>query len=316
MQCSNCGNDLRPDTKFCPKCGALSAQATAHAPTAPPVPSPAPAGSFGDGPRPQFGGSPMGGPPKKSGCGKVLMILAGVGVLGLVALSIAGYYGYQYAKVKLKASEAYTVAIAALKGSPTVAEKMGEIKETGFPLGSFDENANGSGAAAYKVSVTGTKASGVYDVVMRRQHNRWALVTGRVTLADDEVINVEPAAADARTDNTAVDDNPVAPPPPPLPPGLVGGRIVSGGVLNGKAISLPEPAYPPVAKAVHAGGLVPVQVVVDETGKVISAEAVSGHPLLRQAAATAAKQARFTPTMVSGHPVKVTGTITYNFVAQ
>jgi len=105
------------------------------------------------------------------------------------------------------------------------------------------------------------------------------------------------------------------PPPPeakPTPPRAP----ISGGVLNGKAISLPKPAYPPIAKAAHASGTVTVQVTIDENGNVISAHAVSGHPLLQAVAVAAARGARFSPTKLSGQPVKVTGVITYNFVAQ
>jgi periplasmic protein TonB len=91
---------------------------------------------------------------------------------------------------------------------------------------------------------------------------------------------------------------------------------ISGGVLNGKATSLPQPVYPPIARAAHASGTVTVQVVVDEEGKVLTARAVSGHPLLQAAAVAAARQARFTPTKLSGQPVKVTGVIIYNFAAQ
>lgn len=109
-----------------------------------------------------------------------------------------------------------------------------------------------------------------------------------------------------------VDEPPPPPPPTPTPKKV----IQSGGVLNGKAISLPQPAYPPMAKAARASGTVNVQVLVDETGKVVSATAVSGHPLLRQAAVQAAYRARFTPTLLSGQPVKVQGIITYNFVLQ
>jgi TonB family protein len=110
--------------------------------------------------------------------------------------------------------------------------------------------------------------------------------------------------------------------PPPPQPGNSNGRttgsgdMVSGGVLNAKATSLPKPAYPKVAKAAGASGTVMVQVIVDETGKVTSATAVSGHPLLRQSAVQAAYQARFTPTMLSGKPVKVSGMISYNFVPE
>ena len=102
------------------------------------------------------------------------------------------------------------------------------------------------------------------------------------------------------------------PPPPPKPRPVP--KTVSGGVLNGKAISLPKPNYPPAAKAVRAGGSVSVQVLIDEQGRVVSASAVSGHPLLQQAAVAAARGARFSPTLLSGQAVKVSGVITYNFV--
>jgi periplasmic protein TonB len=102
------------------------------------------------------------------------------------------------------------------------------------------------------------------------------------------------------------------PPPQPTPPRAP----ISGGVLNGKAISLPKPNYPPIARSAHASGTVVVQVVIDENGNVISAHAVSGHPLLQAVSVAAARSARFSPTKLSGQPVKVTGVITYNFVAQ
>jgi TonB family protein len=88
---------------------------------------------------------------------------------------------------------------------------------------------------------------------------------------------------------------------------------ISGGVLNGKAISLPKPEYPAEAKAAGADGVVVVQVTLDEQGNVTEAHAVSGHPMLQQVAVNAALQARFSPTLLSGEPVKVTGVIVYNF---
>jgi periplasmic protein TonB len=110
----------------------------------------------------------------------------------------------------------------------------------------------------------------------------------------------------------AIADEPPPPEAKPTPPRAP----ISGGVLNGKAISLPKPAYPPIARAAHAAGTVVVQVLIDENGNVVSAKAVSGHPLLQGAAVGAARQARFSPTKLSGQPVKVTGVIQYNFVAQ
>ncbi|MEJ7848168.1 MAG: TonB family protein [Pyrinomonadaceae bacterium] len=98
-------------------------------------------------------------------------------------------------------------------------------------------------------------------------------------------------------------------PPPPAKMAMP----ISAGVVNGKAEALPKPPYPAAAKAVRAVGAVMVQVTIDENGNVISANPVSGHPLLRAAAAQAARGAKFTPTMLSGQPVKVAGIVTYNF---
>ncbi len=91
---------------------------------------------------------------------------------------------------------------------------------------------------------------------------------------------------------------------------------ISGGVLNGKAISLPKPDYPAEARAARISGTVVVQVTIDEYGNVAAARAVSGHPMLQQVSVNAALMARFSPTFLMGEAVKVTGVLTYNFVAQ
>lgn len=91
---------------------------------------------------------------------------------------------------------------------------------------------------------------------------------------------------------------------------------ISGGVLNSKAVSLPQPEFPAIARSAHASGEVTVQVTVDEAGNVVYAHAVSGHPLLQAAAVNAARQASFRPTRLEGEPVKVAGVLIYNFVAQ
>ncbi len=92
-------------------------------------------------------------------------------------------------------------------------------------------------------------------------------------------------------------------------------KAVSGGVLNGKAILLPLPKYPPAARAVKAEGAVNVVVKISEEGKVLEAQAVSGHPLLRAAAVNAALEAKFDSTLLDGLPVRVSGVLVYNFVA-
>ena len=86
-----------------------------------------------------------------------------------------------------------------------------------------------------------------------------------------------------------------------------------GGVLNGKALRLPMPTYPAAARDSGAQGRVVVEVTIDEQGRVIEARAVSGHAHLQQAAVQAARQARFTPALLSGEPVKIKGSINYVF---
>jgi protein TonB len=60
-------------------------------------------------------------------------------------------------------------------------------------------------------------------------------------------------------------------------------------------------------------GIVTVDVVLDESGRVVSAVATSGPAILREAAVQAALKARFSPTKLSGQPVKVSGAINYKF---
>lgn len=112
------------------------------------------------------------------------------------------------------------------------------------------------------------------------------------------------------------------PPPPPPPPAVKKEepkpeppKVIrkSGGVLQGSATQRIEPSYPPLAKTARVSGSVVVEVTVDESGNVISARAISGHPLLVDAAVNAARRWKFTPTQLSGQAVKVIGTITFNF---
>jgi len=85
-------------------------------------------------------------------------------------------------------------------------------------------------------------------------------------------------------------------------------KPINGGVLNGKAIYLPQPEG-----SGEATGVVLVQVLIDEQGSVVEARAVYGPQHLHASAVSAAKLARFTPTTLMGEPVKVAGTISYNF---
>jgi protein TonB len=99
------------------------------------------------------------------------------------------------------------------------------------------------------------------------------------------------------------------PPPSPGPKPIL--KPVSGGVLNGTAIYLPAPLYPEAAKRMRTSGVVTVDVILDETGKVVSANASSGPSILREAAPQAALKARVSATKLSGQPVKLSCDINY-----
>jgi TonB family protein len=88
---------------------------------------------------------------------------------------------------------------------------------------------------------------------------------------------------------------------------------VESGALNDKAIDLPKPIYPGEARKAKVTGQVKVRVIVAETGKVLSADIVSGPKQLWLAAIEAARQARFNPTLIGGSAVKITGILTYDF---
>lgn len=122
--------------------------------------------------------------------------------------------------------------------------------------------------------------------------------------------------AEVRTVSGSADAKPQvelnAEPPPPVTPRMIL-KPVSGGVLNGAALNLPAPMYPEAAKRMSVSGTVTVEVLINEQGKVMSAKATSGPPALREAAAQAAMRAKFSPTKLSGQPVKVTGIINYKF---
>jgi TonB family protein len=106
------------------------------------------------------------------------------------------------------------------------------------------------------------------------------------------------------------DEPPPAPTPAPAPPKI----LKVSRVLNSQALSLPPPTYPPLARQTRTQGTVIVQVLIDEEGKVVSAKATAGHPLLVPEAQKAALRARFSPTVLGDQKVKVQGVITYNFV--
>jgi periplasmic protein TonB len=123
-----------------------------------------------------------------------------------------------------------------------------------------------------------------------------------------------------------------------VPGGVAGGQ--PGGVFGGTGTSVPipppqpaakrivrvgsnlkaprqthsvQPEYPPLARQTHVWGTVTVNAVIDEHGNVVQARALTGHPLLIQAALNAVLQWKYEPTLLNGTPVAVEMEVTVHF---
>jgi TonB family protein len=165
---------------------------------------------------------------------------------------------------------------------------------------------------------TAAVGSGTATVKLSESNSSEKSTTGSIDLSSENVKSsntvrlgsVDPNSTKSRAVTFGNADTATPPRDVPYNPNST---TLSGGVLNGKAVSLPAPPYPPAAKAVRASGAVSIQILILENGTVFAAKPLSGHPLLRSAASDAACEARFTPTLLEGSPVKVSGVITYNF---
>lgn len=243
--------------------------------------------------------------------GSFIIVTAVIYVVLLVAFFVAGIYWYDNHLGEMELE--LTTLVAPV---PVPQAKQPEQKQEAKPV-KVEQNVDVRKELIASVDRTelvpkevSAKASDIPPV--RRG------VTTVLGTSDSNSAAPMPAGPGAGTITTAPTKVQIAdePPPPEAPKPTPPRAPISGGVLNGKAISLPKPPYPQIARAAHASGTVVVQVLIDENGSVVSAHAVSGHPLLQAVAVQAARQARFSPTKLSGQPVKVTGVIQYNFVAQ
>ena len=88
---------------------------------------------------------------------------------------------------------------------------------------------------------------------------------------------------------------------------------ISSGVAEGLLVNKVEPQYPSMAKIAHVQGDVVLQATISKNGQIENLRAVSGHPILIQAAMDAVKQWKYRPYALNGEPVEVDTTITVRF---
>lgn len=278
----------------------------------------------------QFGGSfqqPV--PQQQKGClGRNWKWMLPVGCLGVILAVVAVVGGIVLVTMSaIKSSDVYKGALEKARSNPEAVAALGEPIKDGWLVQGNVNFSGQNGTANIQIPVSGPKSSGTIQARATYEGDAWVYERLDLFVKSGETISLldhdadtsaigPPLGVEGDTDdagNTNDSDDATTSDENDAPPSL-DGKTISGGVLNAKAVSKPEPTYPPLAKAARASGAVIVKVTVDETGKVVSAEAIAGHPLLRQAAVAAARQATFKPTLLSGEPAKVTGILTYNFV--
>jgi TonB family protein len=272
----------------------------------------------------RFGGQFQPPAQRPKGClGRNWKWMVPAGCLGLILAAVALVGAIFFAAMSaLKSSDVYQGALNAARAHPATAERLGEPVEDGWLVKGNVKFDGAGGRADFEIPVSGPKNSGTLYVRAVRPGDAWMFerldlaVAGAETtsLLDRNVVQPPPVTPEVESDadgEAAGDEGDDSP-----PPDTAAGPVISGGVLDAKAASKPEPSYPAAAKAARAAGTVVVRVTVDESGDVVSADAVSGHPLLRASAVAAARQAKFRPTRLSGNPVKVSGLLTYNFAPE
>ena len=89
--------------------------------------------------------------------------------------------------------------------------------------------------------------------------------------------------------------------------------MTPGAVIQGKAVHREEPKYPDYAKQQRISGTVIVRLMVNKSGRVVYAEPIEGPAVLQDVSVDAARKWTFNPTTVAGNPVRVIGTVTFNY---
>lgn len=241
-------------------------------------------------------GAPPDEPKKKSRIGLIIALVVLFFTLVIIVAAAAGILWYVYSRPQQTANANTNIESNANEAMPTPTEDLGSVEETPSP------------EETPETEVSPEESPGATPSPSKRP-----------TPSPRTTASATPIPTPVRTpDNRPTPfrtPTPVRSTPTPVqstPTPTIPTRI-SGGVVNGRAISLPRPEYPAAARAANIKGSVTVAVIISKTGRVIAARAVSGPTLLRSAAQSAARRARFRPTLVSGQPVEVEGSIVYNF---
>jgi protein TonB len=94
----------------------------------------------------------------------------------------------------------------------------------------------------------------------------------------------------------------------PAAPAATGPKVpvrVGGDVKPPRLLFAPDPEYPTLARQAKLSGVVIIEAVIDEHGKVTGMRVVSGHPMLIQSAMNAVSKRKYEPTILDGEPTPI-----------
>jgi len=94
---------------------------------------------------------------------------------------------------------------------------------------------------------------------------------------------------------------------------LIRGLCGLGNVKPPRLIYTPDPVYPLLARQTHISGIVVIEAVIDEQGKVTGMRFISGYPPLIPAALSAVSNRRYEPTILDGEPMPIDLRVEINF---
>jgi len=111
-----------------------------------------------------------------------------------------------------------------------------------------------------------------------------------------------------------VSNSDLVPPPPPPPPRPKEPVRVGGQIEPPQRLVHVDPVYPAIAIALRKEGVVILDALLSEDGTLRGVRVLRADPLFEQAAITAVRQWRFSPTVLNGEPVPVVMTVTIRFL--
>jgi len=248
-------------------------------------------------------------PPSKSNTGLVVFLTI-FGTVMVLAVAVGGWWFLSGSGTASNSNSKVNSNLAS-NSSNTGVNYNSNLPD--FNIGNSNTNANTNINANANLKPSPTKTPTPKPANANTNTN----ANVSVNLNSNTIINISPANVSPTNNSTATPTPPGTPKPSPTPtktPANTQPANVNLGVMNSRASSLAKPSYPPVAKQMGASGQVVVQILVDESGKVVSARAVSGHNLLRSSAENAARQSKFNPIKIDDRPVRANGTVVYNFI--